>query len=505
MMNKKLILTTVLVAVVAGALSAFAVSTTITKSTAEENYPIDPVENKASDAFFTQAAPNGITLPDLTRGAQMGVEAVVNVETSQKIAPNNNQFGPQGGIDPFELFFGPGAFGPQGRGQQQQQPQERRGGGSGVLISADGYIVTNNHVIENADNIKVTLNSGEGFKAKLVGTDPSTDIALIKIEPTTDLPYLQFGDSDNLLLGQWVMAIGNPYGLNSTVTAGIVSAKGRSLGVIDNSQMGIESFIQTDAAVNPGNSGGALISVDGALVGINTLIKSPTGSYAGYSFAVPANIARKVVGDIRQYGLVQRAVLGVAMQEITDEWIEKLGKENHVTQREGVFIADVSQGSAAHAAGIQKGDVLLTINGVKVSTPSMVQETIAGLRPGNKIKITVKRAGEVKPFDVTLRNRSGREELMSRTDVDMPRELGAELRAISARAAKDLKIQGGLQVVEIKAGGVLAKVKVRPGYIITAINGVSVTSIDDLNRITEKLTSIDGIYPDGRMVSYQTL
>ncbi|MEG0601714.1 MAG: trypsin-like peptidase domain-containing protein [Mucinivorans sp.] len=495
-MNRKSILTTIITAVVAGALSAFAVTSTV------EGQAIGIPQNEPNTAqtIFAQAAPTqGVALPDLTKGAQRGVEAVVNIETSQKIVAQSS---PEGGIDPFELFFGPGAF---GRGQGNMQPQERHGGGSGVVISPDGYIVTNNHVIQGADNIKVTLNSGDSFKAKLVGTDPSTDIALLKIEPHDELPILQFGDSDSLLLGQWVMAIGNPYGLSSTVTAGIVSAKGRALGVIGNSQMGIESFIQTDAAVNPGNSGGALITVDGSLIGINTLIKSPTGSYAGYSFAVPSNIARKVVGDIRQYGLVQRAVLGIAMQEISNEWIEKFGKANNITQREGVFIAQVTPDGAAEAAGIKQGDVLLSINDIKVTTPQMVQESLAGLRPGDKIKISIKRDSSVKHFEVTLRNRSGREELMSRSDVDMINLLGAELRPVSEKLRRELKINGGLQVTEIRVGGVLAKTSVRPGYIITAINGIRITSTDDLNRITDKLTSIDGIYPDGRMVSYQTL
>ncbi|MEG0656490.1 MAG: PDZ domain-containing protein, partial [Mucinivorans sp.] len=213
----------------------------------------------------------------------------------------------------------------------------------------------------------------------------------------------------------------------------------------------------------------------------------------------------KVVGDIRQYGLVQRAVLGIAMQEISNEWIEKFGKANNITQREGVFIAQVTPDGAAEAAGIKQGDVLLSINDIKVTTPQMVQESLAGLRPGDKIKISIKRDSSVKHFEVTLRNRSGREELMSRSDVDMINLLGAELRPVSEKLRRELKINGGLQVTEIRVGGVLAKTSVRPGYIITAINGIRITSTDDLNRITDKLTSIDGIYPDGRMVSYQTL
>lgn len=499
-MKKRLILIAVLASVITGGLSAFAVSSIVdNKRDGDASAYFEPAASPA-DVHFTQSAGRTSGLPDLTRAAQMGVEAVVNIETIQKIEVSSAEGGV---IDPFEFFFGPG----RGRGGQQapQREQERRGGGSGVIISSDGYIVTNNHVIEDANEVKVTLNSGDSFKAKVIGADPSTDIALIKIESADTLSFLQFGDSEKLLLGQWVLAIGNPYGLNSTVTAGIVSAKGRSLGVIPNSQMGIESFIQTDAAVNPGNSGGALVTTDGELIGINTLIKSPTGTYTGYSFAVPSNIARKVVGDIRQYGMVQRALLGVAMQEITDEWIERMGEQTGIKTREGVYVIEVSPDGAAAAVGIKKGDVIVQINDTKITSPSMVQEIIARYRPGDKVKITIKRSGEVKPFELTLRNRSGREELMSRTDVDMIKELGAELRPVSEKTKKELKIRGGLQVISLNPNGVLAKARVKVGYIITAINEQSVNGVEDLNRITDKLTSIEGIYPDGRMVSYQAL
>lgn len=499
-MKKRLILIAVLASVITGGLSAFAVSSIVdNKRDGDATAYFEPAASPA-DVHFTQSAGGTSGLPDLTRAAQMGVEAVVNIETIQKIEVSSAEGGV---IDPFEFFFGPG----RGRGGQQapQREQERRGGGSGVIISADGYIVTNNHVIDGASEVRVTLNSGDSFKAKVVGADPSTDIALIKVEAADTLSFLQFGNSEKLLLGQWVLAIGNPYGLNSTVTAGIVSAKGRSLGVIPNSQMGIESFIQTDAAVNPGNSGGALVSTDGELMGINTLIKSPTGAYTGYSFAVPSNIARKVVGDIRQYGMVQRALLGVAMQEITDEWIEQMGEQTGIKTREGVYVAEVSPDGAAAAVGIKKGDVIVQINDTKITSPSVVQEIIARYRPGDKVKIAIKRSGEVKPFEVTLRNRSGREELMSRTDVDMLKELGAELRPVSDKTKKELKIRGGLQVISLNPNGVLAKARVKVGYIITAINEQSVNGVEDLNRITDKLTSIEGIYPDGRMVSYQAL
>lgn len=498
-MNKKTFLTVIAAAIAASALTALAVSAAVPGSCPE---PSESRESLAADTHFTSSA-TAPSLPDLTGAAERGVEAVVFVETRQKVTPRSaNQ-----GIDPFEFFFGP-SYGQQQREQREQpDPQSesnyrRSGSGSGVTISADGYIVTNNHVIDQADEVRVTLNSGDSFVAKVVGADPSTDIALLKIEAKTDLPYLTFGDSDNLRLGEWVIAVGNPFGLNSTVTAGIVSAKGRSLGVIGGNQMGIEAFIQTDAAVNPGNSGGALLSADGSLVGINTLIKSPTGTYAGYSFAVPSTIARKVVGDIRQWGVVQRAVLGITMQEITDQWIEKFGDQSGITAREGVYVYEVSPNGAAAAAGIKKGDVITEINGQKIAKPSALQEAIAGYRPGDKIKIMIKKGSSVKQIEVTLRNRSGKEELVSRNDVDMIGTLGAELRNVSEKAARELRIRGGVQVTEVKSNGILAKARVRAGYIITAINDQPITRIDDLNRITDTLTSIDGIYPDGRMASY---
>lgn len=498
-MKRKVILLTVAISIMAGAISAFGVGFVMNKSKlSSDGISSTYSEKNSGDAYFTKTS-QAASLPDLTTAAQMGVEAVVNIEATKKIQAN--QFQGQGGMNPFEFFFGPGS----GRSPQRQQPQESKGGGSGVIISKDGYIITNNHVIEDASSIKVTLNSGDSYQGKLVGADPVTDIALIKIE-ADELPLLRFGDSESLKLGEWVLAIGNPYGLNSTVTAGIVSAKGRSLGLMQSpQQMSIESFIQTDAAVNPGNSGGALITTDGSLVGINTLIKSPTGTYTGYSFAVPSNIARKVAADLRQYGIVQRAMLGITMQEITSDWIEQFGKEHDITERAGVFVYDAAQNGAAATAGVKKGDVITEINGTKVNTPSMVQEIISAFRPGDKVKIVVKRGSSVKQFDITLRNRSGNEQLMSKSDVDMINELGAELRPVGEKLRKELRIRGGLQVISMKEDGLLSRSRVKLGYIITAINEQEINSIEDLNRITEKLESIDGIYPDGRIVSYRAL
>lgn len=445
-----------------------------------------------------EAATQGI-LPDFTAAAEQGVEAVVNIENRQKrkIQRYSSPFG--GGFDPFEFFFGP-----QG-GQQQSQPeeQERRSGGSGVIISSDGYIVSNNHVVEGASELIVTLHDGTIHKATLVGTDPSTDIALLKID-ATGLKTIAFGDSEALRLGEWVLAIGNPFGLTSTVTAGIVSAKGRSLGVMA-SQMGIESFIQTDAAVNAGNSGGALITTEGKLIGINTVIASPTGSYAGYSFAIPSSIVRKVVTDLREHGVVQRAMLGIAFQAITPEWIEHFGQEKGIDEPGGIYVAEVSADGAAEAAGIKSGDVMTHIDGRPMNTTADVQETIAKLRPNDRIRVTIRRKGSVKEYEVVLRNRAGKTELVKKDDANLIEELGATFREVTDKQKKALNIRGGIQVVELKEDGLLAKSRVRRGFIITAVNDRAITSVSDLNRITDKVQSIDGVYPDGRIVSYQAL
>lgn len=510
-MKKRWIILSVSLSVAAGSLAAYGVSRLAARNTGAEptarNITYVEGEKQLAETHFTTnpAMHQGGLLPDFTTAAENGVEAVVNIENRQKytVRPYANPFG-GGGFDPFEFFFGPQSGGG-GQQQQQSQPQqqERRSGGSGVILSEDGYIVSNNHVVEGADELIVTLHDGTVHKATLVGTDPSTDIALLKID-ATGLKTIPFGHSEELRLGEWVLAIGNPYGLTSTVTAGIVSAKGRSLGVLP-SQMGIESFIQTDAAVNPGNSGGALITTDGRLIGINTVIKSPTGAYAGYSFAVPSSIVRKVVTDLREYGVVQRAMLGISFQAITPEWIERFGKEKGIEQAGGIYIAEVSADGAAEAAGIKAGDVLTHINDKAMNTTADVQETIAKFRPNDKIQVTVRRNGSPRTFDITLRNRAGKTELVKKEDVNLLEELGATFREVSDKQKKELRIRGGIQVVELKSGGLLAKSRVQRGFIITAINDTPIATVSDLNRITDKVQSIDGLYPDGRIVSYQTL
>lgn len=428
--------------------------------------------------------------PDLTYAAENAVKAVVNIESIQEVAMR------QRGYDPFLEFFG---F-PQQPQNSQPQIQERRAGGSGVIITEDGYIVTNNHVIENATKLRVKLYDGRVFDAKTIGTDPTTDIALIKIE-SNGLPTLTFGSSESLRLGEWVLAIGSPFDLQSTITAGIVSAKARRLDVIPN-EFRIESFIQTDAAVNPGNSGGALVNTRGELVGINTVIKSSTGSYIGYSFAVPETIVRKVVVDLKEYGVVQRALLGISYRPIDQNFIDEMGKELGISEIGGAYVASVGESGAASEAGIRKGDIIIAIDDVKIDHSTTITEQIAKHRPNDKVKISVKRGNDVKHFDVTLRNKAGKPELLARESVDVVEVLGGKFVDASAKLCRQLDIKGGVQVAGLKQGGLLERARVKAGFVITHINDKAVYEVADLNRLTDKITSIDGIYPDGRAASY---
>lgn len=432
--------------------------------------------------------------PDLTYAAENAVQAVVNIEVVQEVEI------PQRGYDPFLEFFGIPQDPRSRGGEQQPRYQERRGGGSGVVISPDGYIVTNNHVVDGATKLRVKLNDGRKFDAKLIGKDSATDLALIKIE-ATELPTLPFGSSDSLRLGEWVLAIGSPFDLQSTITAGIVSAKARQLGVIPNG-FSIEAFIQTDAAVNPGNSGGALVNTHGELVGINTLIKSQTGSYVGYSFAIPESIVRKVVVDLKELGVVQRAMLGVQFRFVDQDFIDAEGKELGIKELGGAYVASVVEGGSASEAGIRKGDVIVDINGVKIADASTLQEQVAKHRPNDKIKLSVKRDGGVKQFEVVLRNKAGKTDLITREDVDVVDVLGGKFAELNAKISRELDIKGGVQVVGIKADGLLARARIKQGFVITHINDKPVRSLADLQRMTEKVRSIDGVYPNGRSASY---
>jgi Do/DeqQ family serine protease len=456
---------------------------------------------EGAGAHFTSYTPQNY--PDLTYAAENAVKAVVGVIKTEEIPQQTF-----GGRNPFFEFFGipEGYEGYEGdsRGSGRRY-REQQSGGSGVIISPDGYIVTNHHVVVNASKLTVKLPDGKTYDATLVGTDADTEVALLKID-AKGLPSIPFGSSDALRLGEWVLAIGNPFNLRSTITAGIVSAKARSLGAIQSSgnSGGIESFIQTDAAVNPGNSGGALVNTAGELVGINTLLISPTQTYAGYSFAIPETIVRKVVADLREYGLVQRALIGIEYRVIDEAFIEQMGEETGITETGGIYVANVVEEGAARAAGIRKGDIITSIDGRPTNDIASVAEVVSMKRPGDAVKISAKRGGSVKQFDVVLRNRTGKSELLSANTYDAFKALGGEYRVVtlSNREKKELGIDGGIQVVAINDGGILARAGVRREYIITHINGREIRTVNDLNRITEEITSIDGVYPNGRAITY---
>lgn len=460
-------------------------------------YTVNQITGRNSDSgpvFSTGEVGNHFTVyekdnyPDLTYAAENAVKGVVNIEVTQAVESRA-----AASSNPFYEFFG--------QPQPREMPRERTGTGSGVIISPDGYIVTNNHVVENASKVKVTLEDKTYYDAKVIGTDPTTDIALIKID-AKDLPTLVFGDSDKLRLGEWVLAIGSPYGLNNTVTSGIVSAKARGLGVIDN-QLRIESFIQTDAAVNPGNSGGALVNVRGELVGINTVIKSPTGSFAGYSFSVPSTIVQKVVMDLKEHGVVQRALLGIGMREIDSDFLEsETAKEAGIKEIGGVYVASVDPEGAAKDAGIKVGDVITAVDDVKIDGTSRLTETIARHRPKDKVSVTVKRNGQVKQFEVTLRNRSGNTKMVEKDVLTAVDALKGRFTDVSDKQKKELNINGGAVVASVEQGGLLARARIRPGYIITQINDRAIRSANDLNRISDKIEMIEGVYPNGQAANY---
>jgi len=439
--------------------------------------------------YVAPASPQA-QLPDLTQAAEKSVHAVVHITTKMKAQSYGGSDNPL-----YDFFFGPRGNSPQPRGYNQE-PEYNMGAGSGVIIGSEGYIVTNNHVIEDADNIEVVLNDSRKFTAKVIGRDPNTDIALVKID-AKDLPYLTWGNSESLKLGEWVLAVGNPFNLTSTVTAGIVSAKSRSIGIMSG-QMPLESFIQTDAAVNPGNSGGALVNASGELVGINAAIASRTGSYSGYSFAVPSSIAHKVVDDLKQFGGVQRALLGVEMKPVDDD----LAKEKNLGKIEGVYVVRITDDGAARQAGIKAGDVITAVNGNQVNAPQQLQEQIGKYRPGDKVAITVKRNGDLKQYDVVLRNTKG--------DTSIVKEsfsiLGAEFGPITEKDKERLKIDEGIQVINL-SNGKLKEAGVKIGFIITDINKSSVSSVEDVKRVLSQSSNkkpilVEGVYPGGEWTYY---
>ncbi|MEG1543565.1 MAG: Do family serine endopeptidase [Tannerellaceae bacterium] len=439
---------------------------------------------------------------DFTTAAENTVHGVVHIKSTAnaQVADERGGNGNPQFMDPFDFLFGNrGGF-------QRPEPQPRVGAGSGVIISTDGYIITNNHVVEGADELEVTLNDNRKFTAKLVGADPSTDIALLKID-AKDLPTIPFGDSESLKVGEWVLAVGNPFNLTSTVTAGIVSAKSRgiSAGRGGQSLSKIESFIQTDAAVNPGNSGGALVNTKGELVGINTAIYSETGNFAGYSFAVPISIAGKVANDLKQYGTVQRAMLGV---QILDAQNVPEADKAKVKVLEGAYVGGFAERSTAKEAGVELGDVIIAVNGAKIKSANALQEQINKYRPGDKVEIKVDRSGTVKTFAVQLRNAQGSTAVIK--NADGTAVLGGAFKALSAKQKQDLGISYGIEVTGVTAGK-LKDAGVTKGFIIMIVNNQKISTPEELEkmvdtilkgRVEEQGLFIKGFYPNGRTKYY---
>jgi Do/DeqQ family serine protease len=423
------------------------------------NYSDDILEELRPRTFLS-AAPT-----DFSKAAEAVTPAVVNIKSIQTSI--------------MDRWRGSRTYGP-------------ASSGSGVIISPDGYIVTNHHVVEEGNFILVNLNDKREMKAKVIGSDPSTDMALLKVE-AEDLPYLEFGNSDSLNIGEWVLAVGNPFDLASTVTAGIVSAKGRSIDILEGTDR-IESFIQTDAAVNPGNSGGALVNTNGELIGINTAIITQSGRYEGYSFAIPANLARKVVRDLREYGVVQRGVLGVFIENIDQEIAEELGLPNV----EGVYVTRVTPGSGADESGMKKGDVILAINGIKTKTLPEMQEQLGRYRPGNLVRVEYFRRGEVFTKDMLLKNKTNNTAIITADEHNALLRLGFDIRELTKDELRVMGVQG-VKVVSIVRGSIIAETKMDQGFIITRVNDRRVSDVKQFMRLLDRARGqvmLSGIYEE---------
>jgi Do/DeqQ family serine protease len=450
----------------------------VTKASIIEG-PVEPIDFEKAAAV---AVPSVVHIKTITRAKQIAAEG----EQQQ------NPFGDNFGDDFFKHFFG-------GDGRSFSQP-EQRASGSGVIISKDGYIVTNNHVVDGATSVAVTLNNRKNFTAKVIATDANTDLAVIKID-AKNLPVMPIGNSDNVHLGQWVLAIGYPLSLDVTVTQGIVSAKSRNIGINRQGAAPVEAFIQTDAAVNPGSSGGALVNTNGELVGINAAIASPTGSYAGYAYSIPSNLMQKVIGDIMKYGRVQRGYLGIGMapDEVDDVRKKELGINDDI---KGVWVMEVDPAGAAAAAGIKKGDAIIKVNDVPVSTNSELSEQVARQKPGDKLVITFLRGNEEKTATAVLKNKLGTFASQKEAIIE---SLGAKLSGLNKEDAAKMGIAGGVQVTDIQDGIIANQTNMRAGFVITKVGGMAVRSVDELKDVLSKQDGnfqIEGLYPGNKTVYY---
>jgi serine protease Do len=462
---------------IAGGISAVLIYTAI-----DQKEPTYIVQEIPAMQYVKLPPAETIAPTDFVVAAEAAVHGVVHVKTKAYREGSGNPF--------YDFFFGY---------RDDGEPQPLLGFGSGVILRSDGYIVTNNHVIEGSEEVEVILNDKRAFDAEIIGTDPNTDLAVLKIREN-DLPVLRFGDSDALRLGEWVLAVGNPYNLTSTVTAGIVSAKARNINILrgEGLSLSIESFIQTDAAVNPGNSGGALVNTNGDLVGINAAIASRTGAFTGYSFAIPVSIVKKVVEDLIEYGAVQRAVLGVVITELDAD----AARRNNTDNIAGVLVTGLRQNGAAIDAGIKVNDVITAVNGVRVNSPSELQEQVSRYRPNDKIGVTINRDNKIIKMDIVLRNLSGGTGIVERQeDISV---MGATFYELTPAEKRNLGIKNGVKVVDVNSGKFRSK-GIKEGFIITQINNHPVDSPEDIERIleaSEGVIYIEGIYPEGNIAYY---
>lgn len=464
-----------------GGVAGYAVSKGVSK---EEKEIAQPQKTETSLTAFP-AVYSSATPTEFSSAAEKCIDGVVHVKTKyvQESQGYDNPF--------FQYFFGLPENVP-------HVPQQAQASGSGVIISKEGYIVTNNHVIDKSTSIEVVLNDRRSFEAKLIGTDPATDIALLKIDADS-LTVIPIGNSDNLKIGEWVLAIGNPFNLTSTITAGIVSAKARNINILDHKAGAIESFIQTDAAVNPGNSGGALINTAGQLVGINTAIASQTGSFTGYAFAVPVSIVQKVVADLMEYGTVQRALLGIRISDLTPE----IAREKGLDKINGVYVGSVMEGSAAFDAGIKEGDVILSINGKTTNTVAQLQEQVSRFRPGDNTEVTYSHEGKTNRTTITFKSLDNTVAMHKQKAMEA---LGASFEELSQSDLQELGVRNGVQVVELRSGKLMSS-GMHKGFVISEINNSPVRTIEDIDKIISSVKNgggvyIGGVYPNGRPAYY---
>ena len=442
---------------------------------------IEEIQKNAGGYTNTVSYSNNV---DFRLAARIATPGVVNIKSTFK--PQNHQYGDENPSDFYDLpdsfkdFFRNDPFFRQFKFEPNNDSEPIIGGASGVILTPDGYIVTNNHVVKDADEIDVTLFNGKSYKAKIIGTDPQTDLALIKIDEK-NLSFVAFGDSDKIEVGEWVVAVGNPFNLASTVTAGIVSAKARNINILKN-QGAIESFIQTDAVMNPGNSGGALVTLEGKLIGINTAIATPTGVYAGYAFAIPVDIVKKVSNDLMNFGSVSRGYLGISIRDMDS----KIAKEINIDRANGVYVDSVATNGAAKEAGVKAKDVIISIDGMETMTSSKLQEIVMRKRPGDKVKILLIRNGnERKELVATLQKQEASTKITKTKNPELLRDLGVQLVPISKEDQKNYKVKNGLKVTKLYNGKLKKNTNIREGFVITAVNNKEVSTIDSFIEAVE--------------------